>query len=67
MDQRFSIFQMIAGIAYTEEIGSELGAQKTPFTKFDVLTPEESGRVGQLTKRLLSVSHNILISLLFLK
>jgi len=67
MDQRFSIFQMIAGTAYTEEIGRELRAQKTPFTKFDVLTPEESGWAWQLTKRLLSVSQNILTSLLFLK
>ena len=51
---------MIAGVAYAEEIGCELRHKKTPFTKFDVLAPEETGWAGQLTKRLLSVPRNFL-------
>lgn len=57
----FQTFQLVVGMASANKIGQEFRST-APFASFDVLTPEEPGRVWQLTKRLLSISHNFLAS-----
>ena len=59
MDQ--NVFQLITDMAYVDKIGQEFHTI-TPFAQFDVLAPDESGLVWQLTKRLLSVPRNIFTS-----
>ena len=59
-------FQLIAGIAYVQELDREQ-LSETPFAKFDVLTPDEPGWVWQFGKRLLNIPHQVLTAHLFHK
>ena len=59
-------FQLIAGMAYLQELDREQ-LSETPFAKFDVLTPDEPGWVWQLGKRLLNIPRQVLTARLFQK